>query len=439
MSHTDDKFLQKLREIKLHLKRNFVDSFDFLSITPFLGKWLPFAFAMGIVAGFCASSIDFIVVKINNILSSHPFLFFIYPFFVAYITGVLITKDPIIAGPGIGYAIFHIRTKKYIPFKSILLKFLAAILALSGTFIAGREGPSFYLGVAIGEWLGKIYGFSRKYKPFLATIGAGAFTGALLKAPLGSAIFAMELERTYNLNYKPFVPLLVSSIVSYLTFSFFRGSHHFIPLKNPPIWTLNIIPYIVFMGVIVSLNVYIYSVVFHTASYFSKQIKDKKKRLLIGTSLSLPFYLLLAKSISIQILSVPAKMGLLSYLVQNPIPIWKDVLLIIGVIFTTSFTLGFGISGGLVLPNLLIGIAVGNIFGNYFPHYVEVFTIAGMGAALAAGAKTPLAAIVMITEMTHTDVVIPMASAIISSYITSFGYHLYKGQIKEKPFEIDGF
>ena len=131
-------------------------------------------------------------------------------------------------------------------------------------------------------------------------------------------------------------------------------------------------------------------------------------------------------------------MNILSFLAQNPIPIWKDILLIVGVIATTSLTLGFGISGGLVLPNLLIGLAIGNIFGNYFPKYIDVFTIAGMGAALAAGAKTPLAAIVMITEMTHTDVVIPMASAIVSSYIMSFGYHLYKGQIKEKPFDIEG-
>ena len=433
----NERTFNKSKEILSFLRRNFIDSFDFLSISPFLGKWLPFSFAMGILAGFLASTVDFIIAIINNFLEAHTFLYFIYPIFVAYIMALLIEKDPSIAGPGIGYAIFHLRTKKYIPFSSIVLKFIAAILALSGTFIAGREGPSFYLGVALGEWLGKIYGFSRKFKPFLAIIGAGAFTGALLKAPLGSAIFAMELEKTYNLNYKPFVPLLVSSITSYLTFSFFRGSKHFIPIHNLPVWNLNIIPYIVLMGFIVSFVIYVYSVVFHTASYFSKQIKDKKKRLLSGVLLALPIYGLLAAVISTKILSVPAKMDLLPYLVQNPIPVWKDILLIVGVILATSFTLGFGISGGLVLPNLLLGIAVGNIFGNYFPHYVEVFTIAGMGAALAAGAKTPLAAIVMITEMTHTDVVIPMASAIISSYITSFGYHLYKGQTKEKPFEVE--
>jgi hypothetical protein len=44
-----------------------------------------------------------------------------------------------------------------------------------------------------------------------------------------------------------------------------------------------------------------------------------------------------------------------------------------------------------------------------------------------------------VIEMTNTDVVIPMASAIIVSYITSFGYHLYKGQITEKPLSVEKY
>ena len=34
----------------------------------------------------------------------------------------------------------------------------------------------------------------------------------------------------------------------------------------------------------------------------------------------------------------------------------------------------------------------------------------------------------MITEMSHDDVVIPMTAAVITSYLTSFGYSLYLGQ-----------
>jgi len=130
----------------------------------------------------------------------------------------------------------------------------------------------------------------------------------------------------------------------------------------------------------------------------------------------------------VDILSAPAHMSIISKLAQIPFSLKIDVIIVIFTLFVTSFTIGFGIPGGLVLPNLLIGAAVGNIFGHIFPHEMVMFTLAGMGAALSAGAKTPLAAIVMITEMSHADVVIPMTAAVIISYVTSFGFSLYLGQ-----------
>ena len=421
-----------------YLVENFKNSFDFLSIAPFIGRWIPVSFSIGITTGLIAAVFDILITKINQFLHTFFPSLFVYPIIVALITAYCLSLEPSIGGPGIGYAILHLRTRKYIPFRAILLKFFTSVLTLSGTFIAGREGPSFYIGVAVGEWFGKLHGFPKKYKPFLALIGAGAFTGALLKAPLGSAIFAMELEKTYDLNYKPFAPVLVSAIVSYLTFSFFRGKHHFIPLTKVPHWDLIVIPYILIMGLVTSFIIYIYSVIYHSSNYIVEYVKQEKTRLLLGTASAIPIFLILYVAISEDILSAPANMKILALLAQTPFPIWKDIVIIAGVILTTSLTLSLGIPGGLVLPNLLIGIAIGNIFGNYFPQYIEVFTIAGMGAALAAGAKTPLAAIVMITEMTHADLVIPMTAAIITSYITSFGFHLYKGQIFEKPFDVKG-
>jgi len=420
-----------------HLIENFRESFDFLSVAPFIGRWTPFAFSIGITTGLIAAVFDVLITSINQFLCNFFPSLFVYPILVAVITAYCLSLEPTIGGPGIGYAILHLKTRSYISLRAMFLKFLTSVLTLSGTFIAGREGPSFFLGVAVGEWLGKIHGFPKKYKPFLALIGAGAFTGALLKTPLGSAIFAMELEKTYDLNYKPFAPMLVASVVSYLTFSFFRGKEHFIPLTQVPHWDLLIIPHIVIMGLVISFVIYLYSVIYHSLSYIAKDaIKEGRIRILLATTLAIPLFFVLYVTISEDILSAPANMKILSLLAQTPFPVWKDIIIILGVVLTTSLTLSIGIPGGLVLPNLLIGIAIGNVFGNYFPQYIEVFTIAGMGAALASGAKTPLAAIVMITEMTHADLVIPMTAAVITSYITSFGFHLYKGQIFEKPFEV---
>jgi len=415
-------------------RTNLIHRFDLKTIALFFGRWIPFAFAVGITTGTVASFMDVIIVNLNKILSQNTILILLYPLIISVIIGYALKVDPIIRGPGIGYAILHLKTKTYLKGKTILLKLITSTFVLSGGFIAGREGPSFFIGVAIGEWFGRAYGLGKRYKQLLGLIGGGAFTGALLKAPLGSAIFAMELEEMYNLDYRPFVPMIIASIVSYLTFSFFRGESAFIHLSKAPEWNLQTIPYIVVMGLVISLIIYLYTFVFHTSVCISKFF-ETKIRPVVGTAIALPFLLLIYLTTKdVDFLSAPAHMGVVSKLAQNLFPIWVDLIVIVCVILVTSSTLSFGIPGGLVLPNLLIGAAVGNIFGHLFPHQMVTFTLAGMGAALAAGAKTPLAAIVMITEMTHADVVIPMTAAIITSYTTSFGFSLYLGQeIKLKP------
>ena len=415
-------------------RTNLIHRFDLTTISVFFGRWIPFAFAVGITTGTIASFMDVLIVNFNHLLSQNIPLILLYPLLVSVLVGYALTVDPTIGGPGIGYAILHLKTKSYLKAKTVLLKLITSTFTLSGGFIAGREGPSFFIGVAIGEWFGRAYGLGKRYKQLLGLIGGGAFTGALLKAPLGSAIFAMELEEMYNLDYRPFVPMIIASIVSYLTFSFFRGESAFIHLSKAPEWNLQTIPYIVVMGLVISLIIYVYTFIYHTSVCVSKFF-ETRNRPIIGTAIALPFLLILyLVTHDVDFLSAPAHMGVVSKLAQVLFPVWVDIVIVICVILVTSLTLSFGIPGGLVLPNLLIGAAVGNIFGHLFPNEMVTFTLAGMGAALAAGAKTPLAAIVMITEMTHADVVIPMTAAIITSYATSFGFSLYLGQeIRLKP------
>jgi H+/Cl- antiporter ClcA len=401
---------------------------DVLSILFFVGKWLPFSIAVGITTGILASVMDLFIVNINNILSNNLIYFFIYPLLISIITGYALKQHPQVGGPGIGYAILHLKRKSYVSLSIILNKLFISILTLSGGFIAGREGPSFFLGVAIGEWIGKIYGFGKRFKSLLGLIGGGAFTGALLKAPLGSSIFAMELENMYDFDYRPFVPMIVASIVSYLTFSFFRGSHAFIQLTGKPFWNLNSVPYIILLGLLVSFIIYLYTILFHSFQNISKHI-PLKKRPFIGTLIAIPIlFLTYFFTQNIDILSSPVNMKILSNMSNLSFSIQSDIVIITGVMLVTSFTLAFGMPGGLVLPVLIMGAAIGNIFGHYFPKELITFTLAGMAAALASAAKTPLAAIVMITEMSHDDVVIPMTASVIAAYLGSFGYSTYLGQ-----------
>ena len=93
---------------------------DSISIIFFLGRWLPFSIAVGITMGVIASLMDLILVNINSFLTTDNIYLFIYPIFVAIVTGAVVKNNHEVAGPGIGFSILHLRTKKYIRFKTLL-------------------------------------------------------------------------------------------------------------------------------------------------------------------------------------------------------------------------------------------------------------------------------------------------------------------------------
>lgn len=119
---------------------------DMLSIFFFVGKWLPFAIAIGITTGVIASLMDLLIVSINKYLNSNVIFLFVYPLIISVITGFALKQDSKIGGPGIGFAVLHLKTPFYLKVKTLLLKLIVSIFVLSGGFIAGREGPSFFLG-----------------------------------------------------------------------------------------------------------------------------------------------------------------------------------------------------------------------------------------------------------------------------------------------------
>jgi len=67
----------------------------------------------------------------------------------------------------------------------------------------------------------------------------------------------------------------------------------------------------------------------------------------------------------------------------------------------TSFTLGTTGVGGVFIPQIVMGASVGGVFGDLlFPAQVGLFVAVGMASFLAAGYKTPLAAVAFVAETT---------------------------------------
>ncbi|RMG57898.1 MAG: CBS domain-containing protein [Deltaproteobacteria bacterium] len=103
----------------------------------------------------------------------------------------------------------------------------------------------------------------------------------------------------------------------------------------------------------------------------------------------------------------------------------------------TCFTIGSGGSGGVFAPSVAIGAVLGGLFGKGFNALFPAvnvnepsFVILGMGGILSCVANTPLAAFLMVTEMTGSyNLIVPMLLVAVVSYIASGGLSLYESQV----------
>jgi CIC family chloride channel protein len=106
----------------------------------------------------------------------------------------------------------------------------------------------------------------------------------------------------------------------------------------------------------------------------------------------------------------------------------------------TGLTVGSGGSGGVLGPSVFVGGAVGAFLGalceavypGTFPEGLrEALIPVGMGGVLAATMRTPMAAIVMVTEMTGSyGLIVPSMLVCIGAYVVGRGWGLNREQVR---------
>ena len=111
---------------------------------------------------------------------------------------------------------------------------LAASVATLGFGGAmGYEGPSMYLGAAIGSGLQRRFSrhFSRDDAKVLLVAGAAAGVAAIFKAPATGLVFALEVPYQEDFARRMLLPAGIASAVSYLVFVAFAGTDTVVPCQ----------------------------------------------------------------------------------------------------------------------------------------------------------------------------------------------------------------
>ncbi|MHA1582899.1 MAG: chloride channel protein [Candidatus Baldrarchaeia archaeon] len=312
-----------------------------------------------------------------------------------------------------------------------IIKTIASAITIGSGGSAGREGPIAQIGAGFASILSQKLKLSPKERELLVICGAGAGIGSIFKAPFGGALFSIEVLYKRDYEVEAFIPAIVSSFIGYGVFALATGWQ---PIFIALPYTFNPLelPFFAILGIISGLVSILYITVFYgLRDKFFRQMRipDHFKPAIGGFLLGLMAYFFPAV--------LGPGYGWLQLSMAGKLALSLMVILIFAKILATSFTISSGGSGGVFAPSVFIGAmlggAIGLIFHLLFPTVVskpEIFALVGMGAFFSGAAKVPIAAIIIISEMTGDyNILIPAILASSMAYLVSGDYTIYEKQV----------
>ena len=396
---------------------------------PSLGRLVLLSALVGVVAGFGALAFNFILDYSGELFlvkavgytipvpggegetrtpaePSRRWLLLVVPAVGGLLSGLLVfSVAPEAEGHGTDAMIesYHRKlgmVRKRIPF----VKTIASALTIGSGGSAGREGPIAQVGSGFGSALATWLKSGDHERRMLLLAGAGAGIGAVFRAPLGGALFAVEvLYREIDFESAALVPTFVASIVSYSIYCGVSGKWG--AIFRVPDLTFNRpveLPLYLALGVVCALMGILYVKVFYGVRdhIFRKiQLPRHVKPAIGGLAVGVIAYFLP------QVLSMGY--GWVQLAMDGQLALGLIVTIAFMKILATGLTISSGGSGGVFAPSMVIGgltgAAMGELFQRLWPGVVTqtpAFALVGMAGFFAGVAKTPLSSLIMVSEMT---------------------------------------
>lgn len=362
--------------------------------------------------------------------------------------GLIIWKvSPEAAGAGTDKFIdaFHQREgriRKRVP----LAKLVATLFSLGSGGSAGREGPTAHIGAGFGSYIATRLGLSTRERRLLMIAGAAGGIAALFRAPLGAAIWAIEILYHEDFESEGLFPCLVASVTSYSVYTtiYEQGSMFHVPVSYE-FHPAQLVFYAV-LGLAIAVLAGAWTHFMHASQHFW----DKLRRMPVWAKPAAGGLLLGTLAITVPWVLGGGYQWLHDLLrpVDDParvFPIgYHGFALLMGIalakMLATSFTVASGGSGGKFAPGLVIGGFIGGAFGLLFHQLVPgivtqpgAFVFVGMAAFYAGIVKVPISTIILVSELFGSyDLLVPLMFTVMIPILLLRKVALYPEQVKDK-------
>ncbi len=316
--------------------------------------------------------------------------------------------------------------------RSFLTSIISEIVIGMGASI-GREAAPKLMGAVSGDYVARWTKMTPHQRRLLIACGAGAGLAAVYNVPLGGALFAAELLYG-SLSISVVLPALATSLIATVTSWVYLPNHvTYLGLGNFHFTTSQLIWAIVVGPIFGVLSVGYVRMMAWVSHY---RMSGKK--------------IIAAPFVAFTILGVvgiryPELFGNGKDMAHSVFLDGGSLTLLLALFalkpLVTALCVGSGASGGLFTPTLSTGAVLGGALGLLWSMFwpgasVGSYAFIGAAAIMGSGMQAPLAAIVLMLELTHTGlgIVVPLIVATVLATLvarTIDGYSIYSARLPE--------
>lgn len=353
-----------------------------------------------------------------------------YVWIAASIGGLLVGLSLYIMGlPGeVAFVVDQVHDPGRIDMKQTPAMIVASLFSIVAGGSAGPEAPLVQVNGSIGGWLGTQLKLSRPTIRILTFCGMSAALGAFFGAPLGGALFALEIPHRRGLEYyEAIIPAVLSAILSFTVFRLntglsIGGLYHFESI--PPLTLTNLLEGAI-LGVVGAAVALLFVLVFRVVGYLTAPLHHHTILLAMLGGLAIGLIALVLP----QTLFFGEKE--IDLIIEQGADYGIALLLMIGIakMLAISCTLHAGFRGGFIFPLFYIGAAVGLAIALGFPQiHPTIGMVCLMAAVNVAITKTPVSTTVILSVIADTSMVPVIVIASFTSFLLTTQVSLIKTQ-----------
>ncbi len=308
-----------------------------------------------------------------------------------------------------------------------VVKILASSVTIGSGGSAGREGPIAQIGASISSVVGQLFHLDSRSLKLMVMAGASAGISGTFKAPIGGALFGLEVLNG-EIRTTDLIVMAMSSIVGYVVSVAILGPASIFTAEDIVFRDVDM-PFYALLGVVGGFASYLWTRGLYGVEDLFAKFKVQRKwfspflgawvvggiGLFFPQTLFLGYHymnLFFAGSFSLEYTSSLVLFFLMLFLAK---------------LGTSAFTIGSGGSGGVFSPSLFMGAMLGAMFGlgvdALFPSIsigYRSFALVGMAVIFAGSAKAPLMSTIIVAEMSRNFTLLPaLFVASIISYLIS--------------------